>query len=511
VARVQRATLVAVPRAVPALADGLEWAGPAELAAGDGDAALAARVARELATRGTGDVWFKTNTARPLFVNEGVVLTTLAELFGDRVPAPLAVDAERGWMLLDDHGEEVGWSASLGVVEEVARSYARMQVEAAGQADRPLAAGCHDRRLDRLAAQAEAWLPQVEATGDLPGIDGATWLSDGELAAVRAALPQVLDCCAELAGFAVPPSIVHGDLHLGNVARGPAGYTFFDWTDACVAHPFLDLVTIRRGTSFAEGEIGSEAELRARLRAARAAGPRLPAGRPGRRPAPGGQLPVDRGQPAAADRRPHGPVDPLVAAPDAGRPGRVVTDGTPALCRAAQPGRDRRRRLAADTPSGRWGRWNGKPRRPPAGVDRLSRAGLRGAGRGSGPVRAGLDQRAGRARQDLVPERARVHPAGGRGHRLADGAGEAPPDRRRLTPEALVERIRRGVVGDGQVLDGPFGPRRVTYATGPRRAGPSTSSRTPSATRSCPGTPTPTPRARAPAATPPGCASRPAR
>ena len=30
--------------------------------------------------------------------------------------------------------------------------------------------------------------------------------------------------------------------------------------------------------------------------------------------------------------------------------------------------------------------------------------------------------------------------------------------------EALVERVRRGVVGDGQVLTGPFGPRRVTYA-----------------------------------------------
>jgi hypothetical protein len=321
-ARVQRATLVAVPRAVPALVDGLEWAGPAELAAGgDGDAALAARVAGELATGGTGvagrpwaargwfaeaerwlgeataaigrpltgpvtqvrawelscilraptasgDVWFKTNAALPLFINEGVVLTTLAELFGDRVPAPLAVDAERGWMVVDDHGEEVGWSASLEVVEEVARSYARMQVEAAGQTDRLLAGGCHDRRLDRLAAQAEGWLPQVEATGGLPGIDDGTWLSAGELAAVRAALPQVLDCCAELAGFAVPPSIVHGDLHLDNVARGPGGYRFFDWTDACVAHPFLDLVTIRRGTSFAEDEAGSEAELRARLRAA---------------------------------------------------------------------------------------------------------------------------------------------------------------------------------------------------------------------------------------------------
>ena len=30
--------------------------------------------------------------------------------------------------------------------------------------------------------------------------------------------------------------------------------------------------------------------------------------------------------------------------------------------------------------------------------------------------------------------------------------------------DALVERVRRGVVGDGQELAGPFGPRRITYA-----------------------------------------------
>ena len=83
-----------------------------------------------------------------------------------------------------------------------------MQVEAAGQADRPLAAGCHDRRLDRLAAQAEAWLPQAEATGDLPGIDGATWLSDGELAAVRAALHQAVSYRSIVASQQ-PPIAVH--------------------------------------------------------------------------------------------------------------------------------------------------------------------------------------------------------------------------------------------------------------------------------------------------------------
>ena len=29
---------------------------------------------------------------------------------------------------------------------------------------------------------------------------------------------------------------------------------------------------------------------------------------------------------------------------------------------------------------------------------------------------------------------------------------------------ALVERVRRGIIGDGELMDGPFGPRRVTYA-----------------------------------------------
>ena len=28
----------------------------------------------------------------------------------------------------------------------------------------------------------------------------------------------------------------------------------------------------------------------------------------------------------------------------------------------------------------------------------------------------------------------------------------------------LVERIRRGVIGEGELMEGPFGPRRVTYA-----------------------------------------------
>src|SRR5215208_6261787 len=86
----------------------------------------------------TGFVCFKTPPALPQFVDEGEITKALSELHGDRVPAPLAVDPERGWMVLDDVGPEVGWEAPLEVVEEVARSFPRLQVEAAGHAGRLL-------------------------------------------------------------------------------------------------------------------------------------------------------------------------------------------------------------------------------------------------------------------------------------------------------------------------------------------------------------------------------------
>jgi hypothetical protein len=126
---------------------------------------------------------------------------------------------------------------------------------------------------------------QVKAVGQVGRLlDAGSWLSPEEEAGLRAAVPRIQTRCAELAGYAVPPSIVHGDLHLSNVARGPKGHLFFDWTDACVAHPFLDLATIRRGTAFVDST--DEAELRERLgQAYRPSGP--PSSHPGAWPRPG--------------------------------------------------------------------------------------------------------------------------------------------------------------------------------------------------------------------------------
>jgi hypothetical protein len=170
-AGVQRATLLAVPREAPAPAQGMAWVGRAGLAGA-----------------GAGDVWFKTNTTSPLFVNEGVVMGALAGLFPGQVPAPRAVEPERGWMVLADFGEEVGWEAPMEVVEEVAQTYARMQ---------------------------------VEATAGLPGVDAATWLSPDEEAGLRAAVPGLQALRPPQRPVAPPPGTARPGAAPQRAARRP--------------------------------------------------------------------------------------------------------------------------------------------------------------------------------------------------------------------------------------------------------------------------------------------------
>src|SRR4249919_212188 len=40
----------------------------------------------------------------------------------------------------------------------------------------------------------------------------------------------------------------------------------------------------------------------------------------------------------------------------------------------------------------------------------------------------------------------------------------ASPHAPGLVTSPLVERIRRGIIGEGELMDGPYGPRRITYA-----------------------------------------------
>lgn len=195
-----------------------------------------------------GHVFFKATARSPLFVDEGTVTLGLAQLFPEIVPRPLAIDSERRWMLLDDFGPLVGWDASLETRLEVVSLLGRMQAEASDRVDELIALGAIDRTLGWLATELGSLLRDSAALG----------LDDRELEQLAALVPAFVTACERLVESAVPDSLVHGDLHLNNVARGDDGrYVFFDWTDACVTHPFLDLLVVL---------LEEDSDLRMRLR-----------------------------------------------------------------------------------------------------------------------------------------------------------------------------------------------------------------------------------------------------
>ena len=182
----------------------------------------------------TGRVFFKATAASPLFVDEGTVTQGLASLFPGCVPRPIAVDVERRWMLLDEFGPLVGWRADLDTRIDVLTTFAGIQRQAAAKRDELLELGVLDRRHAWLAAEIES----LATSATMPGLEAA------EAEELARLVPRFVEACERLGAGPVPESLVHGDLHLSNIAREDHGYLFFDWTDASLAHPFLDLLIV---------------------------------------------------------------------------------------------------------------------------------------------------------------------------------------------------------------------------------------------------------------------------
>jgi hypothetical protein len=184
-------------------------------------------------------VWFKANPPASAF--EGPLTAALARWAPGHVLEPLAVDPGRGWSLLPDGGDLFRQVLSRETVEpeawtDLLRQYAGMQ--------RALIP--HARAMERLGVPSARTrdLPEVFdkllARNTLLGPDART-----RLGALR---PRLVDWCAELAALGIEDSLDHADLHDGQLFRpAPGRFTFFDWGDAAVSHPFCSLrVTAER-------------------------------------------------------------------------------------------------------------------------------------------------------------------------------------------------------------------------------------------------------------------------
>jgi Phosphotransferase enzyme family len=183
--------------------------------------------------------------SRPLlFGNEPALLRALAAFYPNYIPTPIAIDKERVWMLLRDFGPTRLRGAEVQIWEEMISIYGQLQVSSVDHLQELLAVGCLDRNLEVLSTQIDPLLTDAEVLSHLTA---------NEIEQLHRLAPWLKEQCSEIAKYKVPLALVHGDLHPGNIAVQDGGYVFFDWTDASVAHPFFDLVTIfRNGERFAD-------------------------------------------------------------------------------------------------------------------------------------------------------------------------------------------------------------------------------------------------------------------
>jgi len=174
-----------------------------------------------------GPVWLKETCAANGF--EAGLYEILRAVAPNRVLDPIAVDTDRGFLLLPDGGAPVGWDLPpddlVAILVDVLPRYATLQRELAPHVDRMLAAGVTDMRPEIMPTRfAEA----VSAVGGLPEVEAHE--------------PEFRDWCARLAESAAPASLDHNDLHPANILlddpADPDTVRFYDWGDAVIAHPF---------------------------------------------------------------------------------------------------------------------------------------------------------------------------------------------------------------------------------------------------------------------------------
>ena len=197
-----------------------------------------------------GDVYFKACAPSQAF--EPALMRYLAERRPDDVLPVLAADLNRAWLLMPDGGSVLRYVLTGDAADLVAHwsailpQLAALQIDLTADVGRLLALGVPDRRPAALPGLLQALLDDT----DRWPLDHSEGLTRDDLPRLRAFTPQLASHCEELAALGPATSLVHEEIHDGHVfvQQGSSGpcYRFFDFGDACVTHPFLQLIAAQR-------------------------------------------------------------------------------------------------------------------------------------------------------------------------------------------------------------------------------------------------------------------------
>lgn len=169
-----------------------------------------------------------------IFRHEAITTRALAAHLPEAFPNVVAVDATQGWLLMRDLGAPELGEQDQSLWHEGLVTYAGVQRSWLGRTGELIEIGLPVRTLTALAEE----VGEISDDDDLQSRMGPELRDRWQSSA-----PSLVAACLRLEELGPGPSLVHGDLHPWNVTYGPDTTRIFDWTDAAVSHPFVDLAT----------------------------------------------------------------------------------------------------------------------------------------------------------------------------------------------------------------------------------------------------------------------------
>ena len=191
-----------------------------------------------------GIAYFKAPS--PMFKFEATLTEALARWRPDVTVPLLAFDLDRGWLLSSDAGVTLrSLTQAPDQIDhwlKLLPRYVEFQIEMADRVPELLALGLPDRRLAVLPHLYNQLLEDKENL--LIGLEGG--LTPEEYQRLLDLRPHYANQCAQLAAYGLPETLTHEEIHENNVLFRDGHYTFTDWSDCSVGHPFFSmLVTLR--------------------------------------------------------------------------------------------------------------------------------------------------------------------------------------------------------------------------------------------------------------------------
>ncbi len=170
-----------------------------------------------------GTVWLK--CVPPFFAHEAAVLRLMAD---QSIPRLIAADGHR--MLLAELPGEDGYHADEEQQRALVETLVDIQLASAHRIEALLSAGVPDLRAGPLQHELTELVARVAPSRPAVG-------------ALIDDMPRRLDA---VAACGMPDTLVHGDPHGGNCRIGIDRPIWFDWGDAFVGNPLLDVAATHR-------------------------------------------------------------------------------------------------------------------------------------------------------------------------------------------------------------------------------------------------------------------------